>query len=366
MRAEIGGFSAVSLQPAAGAHGELTGMFLMRAFHAKRKNRDKNSVLIPDSAHGTNPASAAMAGFEAVQVVSGRNGRMDIDDFRSKLNEQTAGIMITNPNTLGLFEGQIAEIAKAVHEADGIVYMDGANFNALVGNVRPGELGVDIMHFNLHKTFSTPHGGGGPGAGPIGVSEKLEPFLPVPRVEKRPDGSFSWKWDSPETIGQVHGYYGNFLVLVRAYTYLLIMGKTNLRRIGEDAILNANYLLGQLKQRWEAAFKGPVAHEFVLSAKKFRQYNVKALDIAKRLIDMGYHPPTIYFPLIVPEALMIEPTETESKETLDAFAACMNQIALEAEADPARLQNAPLNAPVGRLDEAKAAKELKVNGLPFF
>lgn len=359
MLAEISGLSAVCLQPAAGAHGELTGMLVMRAYHAKKNNR-KYKVLIPDSAHGTNPASAALAGYEVVQIASGADGRIDIDDLSQKIGEDVAGIMITNPNTLGLYEKRISEVAEIIHSVDGIVYMDGANFNAILGIIRPGELGADIVHFNLHKTFSTPHGGGGPGAGPIGVSEKLVSFLPVPRIRKKDNGSFSWDWNMPDSIGKVHGYYGNFLVLVKAYVYLLMTGKELLSQISKDAILNANYLLYLVKNKWELPYPGPVAHEFVLSGKKLRQHNIKTFDVAKRLIDMGYHPPTIYFPLIVSEAIMIEPTETETKETLEEFASALNNIADEAVDNPDKLHNAPVNSPVERLDEVKAVKELKI------
>ncbi len=362
MLAEVSGMAAVTLQPAAGAHGELTGLLVMRAYH-QQKHSAKTKILIPDSAHGTNPASAALAGFSVVQVSSGPDGRVDLTDLRAKMAPDVAGIMLTNPNTLGLYEREFPSIAEIVHRADGLVYMDGANFNAIIGNVRPADIGVDVMHFNLHKTFSTPHGGGGPGSGPVAVASKLEPFLPVPRVRKNPDGTFTWNWDRPLSIGRVHGYYGNFLVVVRAYTYLLSMGAKGIREISDQSVLNANYLLHLIKEKWDLAYSGPVAHEFVLSAKRMRQNDVKALDIAKRLIDMGYHPPTIYFPLIVPEALMIEPTETESRETLDAFAAAMNQIAREASESPELLRHAPVTAFVRRVDELKAAKELKVKAL---
>jgi len=359
---EISGLAAISLQPAAGAHGELTGMLMMRAYH-KKKNQYKSQVLIPDSAHGTNPASAKMAGFEVVQLPSGKDGRIDLHYLGNILSNETAGIMVTNPNTLGLYENQIKEVTRMVHDVDGLVYMDGANFNAIVGNARPGDVGIDIMHFNLHKTFSTPHGGGGPGAGPVGVIQKLEPFLPLPRVQKNDKGVFFWNDDLPDSIGRMHGYWGNYLILVRAYTYLLMMGQENLAQISKDAILNTNYLLHLLKDKWEPYYPGPVAHEVVLSAKPFKAYNVRALDIAKRLIELGYHPPTIYFPLIVPEALMIEPTEAETKETMEAFADAMNQIANEATEHPEKLREAPRNTPVQRLDEAKAAKELKVKAI---
>ncbi len=356
--AEVSGMAAVTLQPAAGAHGELTGLLIMRAYHAK-KGTAKTKILIPDSAHGTNPASAALAGYEIIQVLSGPDGRVDLADLTAKTAPDVAGIMVTNPNTLGLYEKEFPAIVEAIHRIDGLVYMDGANFNAIVGNIRPGDIGVDVMHFNLHKTFSTPHGGGGPGAGPVAVRADLEPFLPVPRVKKNRDNTYSWDWDRPLSIGRVHGYYGNFLVAVRAYTYLLSMGREGITRISNQSVLNANYLLHRMKDKWDLAYPGPVAHEFVISARRFRQYNVKALDIAKRLIDMGFHPPTIYFPLIVPEALMVEPTETEGRETLDAFAQAMNQIAREAVESPELLRAAPVSSPVRRLDELKAAKELK-------
>jgi glycine dehydrogenase subunit 2 len=362
LMSEISGFPAISLQPAAGAHGELTGMLVVRAY-LEKQGYAKKTVLIPDSAHGTNPATAALAGYQVVQVASGKDGRVDFEDFEKKLNGDTAAMMITNPNTLGLYENKITKIAEKIHSVNALLYMDGANFNAIIGKIKPADLGVDVMHFNTHKTFSTPHGGGGPGAGPIGVCKKLEPFLPVPRVIKNPDGGFSWDYHRGDSIGKVHGYFGNFLVLLKAYSYILMIGRENLSQISSDAVLNANYLSHLLSGVWEQPYEGPVAHEFVLSAKKLKAFNIKALDVAKRLIEMGFHPPTIYFPSIVSEALMIEPTESETKETLETFTKAMTQIAHEAEFSPEKLHEAPVNTPVRRLDEAKAAKELKVKAI---
>ncbi len=362
MLKEITNLPAVCLQPAAGAHGELTGMFVTKAYH-KFKGNKKTKILIPDSAHGTNPASANMAGYKVVQVSSGSDGRIDIDDLRKEIDSEVAGIMITNPNTLGLYEKRITEIAELIHSVDGLVYMDGANFNAILGLIKPGDIGVDIVHLNLHKTFSSPHGGGGPGSGPIAVAEKLEQFLPVPRVKKRDDGSFFWDRNYPNAIGRVHGYYGNFTVILKAYCYILTMGKENLSQASKDAILNANYLLNIIKKKWNLPYPGPVAHEFVLSAKDLKKHGIRALDVAKRLIDKGYHPPTVYFPLIVPEALMIEPTETETKELLEIFGNTLNEIVNESENNPELLLHAPTNTPVTRLDEVKAVKDLKVKSI---
>lgn len=363
MLSEVSGFPGVCLQPAAGAHGEFAGMLAIRAYHVKNGNPRKK-VLIPDSAHGTNPASAVMAGYDIVVIQSGEDGRIDLKELDPALDADVAAIMITNPSTLGLYEKEMEEIANRVHACGGLVYMDGANLNALLGLVRPADLGVDVMHFNLHKTFSTPHGGGGPGSGPIGVSETLAPFLPVPRIQKNKEGKFSWNWDLPDSIGRIHGYYGNFLVFVKAYAYLLALGKEGVTRVGRDAIVNANYLASLVADKWPTAYPGPVAHEFVTSARDYREHGVRAIDVAKRLIEHGIHPPTVYFPLIVPEALMVEPTETESKETLDRFAEIMNRIAEEASRDPELLLQAPRNTPVTRLNEVKAAKELKVHALP--
>lgn len=359
---EIGGMAGVSLQPAAGAQGELTGLMMIRAYHEK-KGHPRKYVLIPDSAHGTNPASVTISGYQAVQVKSNRNGRVDLDDLRAKASEETAALMLTNPNTLGIFEVDADEIRSILDSVGALFYMDGANLNALLGIVRPGDLGVDVVHFNLHKTFSTPHGGGGPGSGPVGVSERLLPFLPKPLVRRNGD-SYEFDWKRPDSIGRVHAFWGNFLVMVRAYTYIRMLGPEGLRRVAETAIVNANYLLARLRDTYEVPYPERPMHEFVLSGDRQKQHGVKTLDIAKRLLDFGLHAPTVYFPLIVHEALMIEPTETESKRSLDEFADAMLQIAREAEENPEILKSAPHNTPVGRLDEARAARDLNVRYVP--
>jgi len=351
---EIGGFQGVTLQPSAGAHGELTGLMVIRAYHESRGN-PRTTVVIPDSAHGTNPASVTISGYKPVQVCSGPDGRVDLASLRAVLNEHVAALMLTNPNTLGLFESQVEEMARMVHDVGALMYMDGANLNALLGIVRPGDMGIDVMHFNLHKTFATPHGGGGPGAGPVGVKEPLLPFLPRPRVALR-DGQFYLEEQYPHSIGRVHAFYGNFAVMVKAYTYIRMLGAAGLRRVSEGAVINANYLLARLRGAYELPYPGPAMHEFVLSGDRQKAKGVKTLDIAKRLLDLGFHAPTVYFPLIVHEALMIEPTETESKHTLDAFAEAMLQIAREAEENPDLARRAPQNTPVSRLDEARAAR----------
>ncbi len=355
---EISGLDAVTLQPAAGAHGELTGMLLVRKYHEKRGNPRKY-VLIPDSAHGTNPASVTIAGYLTKTIKSSEQGLVDPEALKQNLNEEVAAFMVTNPNTLGLFETEIIKISEMVHNVGALMYMDGANLNALLGIVRPGDIGFDIVHFNLHKTFSTPHGGGGPGSGPVGVKKELEPYLPVPRIIEK-DGQLELSWDYPDSIGKVHAFFGNFNVMVKAYAYIRMMGPDGLRRVAEDAVLNANYLRVLLQDHYELPYKRVCMHEFVLSGRNFKKYGVKTLDIAKRLLDYGFHAPTIYFPLIVPEALMIEPTETETKETLEAFAEALIKIKEEAEKNPELLHNAPYNTPVRRLDEAKAARELNV------
>lgn len=353
---EIGGMDAVSLQPAAGAHGELTGLMVIRAYHRDRGDLPRNEVLIPDSAHGTNPASSSLCGMKCVQIKSNDRGCVDMEYFKKILSERTAAIMITNPNTLGLFEEQIEEITRLAHEKGALVYMDGANLNAIVGITRPGDFGIDILHFNLHKTFSTPHGGGGPGAGPIGVKSHLQDFLPIPRIVKN-DGHYAFSSDHPRSIGKVRTFYGNVGILVRAYVYMLCHGAEGLRRNSENAVLNANYLLSRLSKHYLLKYNRRCMHEFVLSANRQRKKGVRALDIAKRLIDYGFHPPTIYFPLIVPEALMIEPTETENKETLDAFADAMLKIDEESNANPDLVCHAPYTRPIKRLDEVKAARQ---------
>lgn len=353
---EITGMDYFTLQPAAGAHGELTGLMLIRAYHEHRgEGERRRKVIVPDSAHGTNPASAAVCGFEVVEVPSNERGGVDVAKLRSLVNEETAALMLTNPNTLGLFEENILEIAEIVHGAGGLLYYDGANANAILGFARPGDMGFDVVHLNLHKTFATPHGGGGPGAGPVGVKEKLAPFLPVPRVEKEGE-RFHLREDAPLSIGRVKGFYGNFLVCVKAYAYIRAMGPDGLRRVSEHAVLNANYLLKKLAPYFEVPYPRTCMHEFVLSGKRQKARGVHTLDMAKSLLDYGFHAPTIYFPLIVEEAIMIEPTETETKETLDEFARALIEIAQKAETDPEYLKGAPYTLPVGRLDEAGAAR----------
>jgi glycine dehydrogenase subunit 2 len=351
---EICGLSAFTLAPAAGAHGELVGMLLTRAFHRKRGDLARNVMLIPDSAHGTNPASAKMAGFDVVAVASTDDGVIDLDDLEAKLNERVAGMMITNPNTLGLFEPDILKVAAAVHGAGGLLYYDGANLNALVGRVRPGDMGFDICHVNLHKTFSTPHGGGGPGAGPVGVADRLTDFLPVPRVVKK-RGKYALDYDRSDSIGQIRSFVGNFGVLVKAYAYIRQLGAAGLRAVSGTAVLNANYLRAKVAKFLEVAGPAPCMHEFVASSAILGRGSAGEVD--KALIDAGFHPPTTYFPLVVPEALMIEPTETEAKETLDAFAAALEKIVTDLAADSHAYAGAPRKAPVRRLDQAAAARE---------
>ena len=353
MLAEISGLEAVSLQPAAGAQGEMTALFVAAAYFRHRDDR-RSVVLVPDGAHGTNPASAAMAGFKTVQVKSGQDGCVDLDDLAARLDEQTAVFMITNPNTLGIFDGQIGQIARMVHDAGGLVYLDGANMNAILGIARPGQFGADMMHFNPHKTFSGPHGGGGPGAGPICVTEALAPYLPAPIVEQR-DGVYRLDFDRPKAIGRVRSYFGNVGVLVRAYAYILTHGPDGLRRIAENAVLNANYLLSRVRHFLDVPQGNRCMHEFVASASTLkRERGITAMDIAKRLLDFGFHAPTVYFPLTVPEALMIEPTESESKETLDAFAETLFRIAEES---PEMLHEAPHSTITSRPDEVRAARQ---------
>ncbi len=357
--AEITGMDAVTLQPAAGSHAEFTAILMFKAYHESRGDRKRRRVIVPDSAHGTNPASAAMSGFAVTTVRSDPRGNVDLDALKAALGDDVVGLMLTNPNTLGLFEERVREVCDAVHRAGGLVYGDGANMNALLGIARPGELGFDCLHINVHKTFSTPHGAGGPGAGPLCVKAHLEPFLPVPRVVRDGDGRFrhSYPAEHPKTVGPIRAFVGNFGVLVRAYTYIRTLGREGLVETGHDAVLAANYLLALLRDRYDVAYDRACMHEFVLSAGRQKKHGVKALDIAKRLIDKGFHPPTIYFPLIVDEALMIEPTETEPKETLEAFARAMIEIADEAERDPQLLRDAPTSAPLRRLDETLAARK---------
>jgi glycine dehydrogenase subunit 2 len=354
--AEISGMDEVSLQPAAGAQGELAGVLMIRAYHLSRGER-RHKVLVPDSAHGTNPASTALAGFSVVQLKSDDNGEVDLADLERHLDEDVAAFMITQPNTLGLFESRIHQITEMCHAKGVQVYMDGANFNAILGITRPGDLGFDVCHFNLHKTFTTPHGGGGPGAGPVGIKAHLAPFLPTPMVVKRDDGTYGLDWNRPQSIGKLQAFWGNFGMLVRAYTYIRTMGADGLRAVSENAVLNANYVLRRLEEHYDRSAPGPCMHECVLSARRQKKFGVTATDIAKRLLDLGFYAPSIYFPLIVEEALMIEPTETESKETLDAFCDAMIQIAREAESSPQVVRDAPTSTPVRRLDQALAARQ---------
>ena len=359
MLSEILGMEKVCLHPAAGAHGEHTGLMVIKAYHNNRGDFKRTKIIVPDSAHGTNPASAAVTGYEVVEVKSDSNGLVHIESLKKVLNDEVAGLMLTNPNTLGLFDTNIKLIADLVHEAGGLLYYDGANCNAIMGMARPGDMGFDVAHLNLHKTFSTPHGGGGPGSGPIGVKKDLVPFLPVPIVEKEND-KYRLNYDMPLSIGKVKNFYGNFGVLVRAYSYILTMGAAGLKRVSEMAVLNANYLMNKLKDHYNLPIDTVCMHEFVLSGLKDCPEGISTLDVAKRLIDLGYHPPTVYFPLIVPEALMVEPTETESVETLDEFINAMITIAQEAKENPEILKAAPQNAPLRRLDEFRAAKEAVV------
>ncbi|MHB0886690.1 MAG: aminomethyl-transferring glycine dehydrogenase subunit GcvPB [Bacillota bacterium] len=354
--AEISGFDRVTLQPAAGAHGEFTGIQIIHAYH-NAKGHKKSKVIVPDSAHGTNPATSAMVGYEIVQVKSNERGGVDLESLKSVLDDQVAALMLTNPNTLGLFDENIHVIADMVHKAGGLLYYDGANANAIMGYARPGDAGFDVCHLNLHKTFSTPHGGGGPGSGPVGVKKELIPFLPTPTVEH--DGQkYYLDYNRPQSIGKTKTFYGNFGVIVKAYTYIRAMGSDGLKQVSEDAVLNANYIMQALKKDYWLQYDRVCKHEFVLSGKwQKEKHGVKTLDIAKRLLDYGVHPPTVYFPMIVEEALMVEPTETESKETLDRFIKTMKEIAVESEKDPEKVKTAPHTTPVGRLDETLAARK---------
>ncbi|MGD0339267.1 MAG: aminomethyl-transferring glycine dehydrogenase subunit GcvPB [Bacteroidota bacterium] len=355
---EICGMSAITLQPAAGAHGELTGILLIRAYHMKQGRR-RTKILAPDSAHGTNPASATIAGYKTVSVKSNAHGTVDIEDLKKNLDDDVAALMLTNPNTLGIFEKDIFRISTLVHDVGALLYMDGANLNALIGIVRPGDIGFDCMHLNLHKTFSTPHGGGGPGSGPVAVNDRLAPFLPVPIVEKK-EIFFGMNWDRPDSIGKIHSFTGNFSMMVRAYTYIRTHGAEGLRANSENAIINANYLLSKLNNVFEVPYREPTMHEFVLSADRQKERGANAMHIAKRLLDYGFHAPTTYFPLIVHEALMIEPTETETKETLDAFADALIKIDEEITEHPDVVVSAPHSTPVGKLDDALAARQVNV------
>ncbi|MCK5759636.1 MAG: aminomethyl-transferring glycine dehydrogenase subunit GcvPB [Clostridiales bacterium] len=360
--AEITGMDYISLQPSAGAQGEMAGLMVIKAYHEKRRDTARTKILCPDSAHGTNPASAAVAGFDIINVKSNERGMVDVDELRRLSGDDTAGLMLTNPNTLGLFEKDIIEIAKIIHDCGGLLYYDGANANAILGQTRPGDMGFDVVHLNLHKTFTTPHGGGGPGSGPVGVVEKLRPFLPVPFVVKD-DSGFRLEYDCPQTIGSLKAFYGHFAILVRAYSYILSMGGEGLNRATELAVLNANYIRARLEGVFDLPNKQRSLHEVVFSEDNLDN-DCHTLDVAKRLIDYGYHPPTIYFPLVVHGALMIEPTETESKQTLDEFCDALLEIAAEAKNTPELLKQAPIRAKVRRLDEATAARKPKLRWQP--
>jgi glycine dehydrogenase subunit 2 len=355
---EIFGYDAFTLEPAAGAHGELTAVFMISAYHRDRGDGKRDKIIVPDSSHGTNPASVAFVGYKSVQVKSDVRGGVDIDELKRAVGPDTAGLMLTNPNTLGLFDENILEIADIVHKAGGLLYYDGANANAIMGKVRPADLGFDLAHINLHKTFSTPHGGGGPGSGPVGCKKELVEFLPRPAIIKKGDRYSFDHSRSPKSIGKVHSFYGNVGVVIKAFSYVRSLGGPGLRKVSENAVIAANYCLARLKDHYYLPYDRTCQHEFVISAKwQKEKYGISALDIAKRLIDHGFHPPTIYFPLIVSEALMIEPTETESKETLDAFCDAMIKIAKEAQEDPGMIKSAPHTTPVSRLDETRAARE---------
>lgn len=357
--AEITGMDEVTTQPLAGAHGEMTGMLLIAAYH-KAKGNKKKTVIVPDSSHGTNPASAAMVGYEIVTIPTAAYGDMDLDAFKKALNGEVAAVMMTCPNTLGLFNPHVKEICDLAHKVDALVYYDGANLNAILGKVRPGDVGFDVVHVNLHKTFGTPHGSGGPGAGPVGVKKSLIPFLPAPRVIKKPTGVYTVEHENPEGIGRTANFFGNFGVMVKAYAYIVQQGRDGLINVSEQAVLNANYIMSQLKDVYEVPYDQTCMHECVFSASKQLVHDVHAIDIAKYLIDQGYHPPTVYFPLIVKEAIMIEPTETESKAVMDDFIAVMREAARMAETNPEVLKQAPTTMPISRLDETKAAREQNV------
>ena len=366
--AEIGGMTAVTLQPAAGAQGELTGILMIRAYHRAHGDTARTEVLVPDSSHGTNPATASMAGFRTVTIPSAPDGGVDVEAFRAALGPRTAAVMITNPSTLGLFESRIGELLEAVHEAGALAYMDGANLNAILGRFKPGEAGFDVMHINVHKTFSTPHGGGGPGAGPVGVRDKLLPYLPGPRVLREADGTYRLErpGERPTSIGRMRSFVGNTGVLVRAWTYISAHGASGLREVSDDAVLAANYLKARLAVAYDIPYQRACKHEFVASAATIKhETGVRTLDIAKRLIDYGFHPPTIYFPLITDEGMLIEPTETESVETLDAFVDALVAIAGEAHDRPELVTTAPHDAPVRRLDEATAARQPNLRWRPM-
>ncbi|MDE6741992.1 MAG: aminomethyl-transferring glycine dehydrogenase subunit GcvPB [Muribaculaceae bacterium] len=358
--ANLAGFAEFTLNPYAGAHGELTGLMVMRSYHKARGDHKRTKIIVPDSAHGTNPASAMVAGLEVVEVKSRPNGSIDIEDLKPLLNDEVAGIMMTNPNTLGMFETEIVEIAKLVHDAGGLLYYDGANFNPLLGKVRPGDMGFDIMHINLHKTFSTPHGGGGPGSGPVGVAEHLVKFLPNPHVKKDAEGKF-YVENSDEALGSISTFFGNFGVMMKAYAYILSLGKEGIKEVGPMATLNANYIKESLKDDYLLPIEGACKHEFVFDGLKDKSTGVTTLNVAKRLLDYGFHAPTIYFPLLFHESMMIEPTETESLETLDEFIEVLHNVAKEARETPEVVKNAPLTTLVRKLDETNAAKNPILN-----
>jgi glycine dehydrogenase subunit 2 len=359
---EITAMDAFTMQPLAGAHGELAGIMMIAAYHHDRGNK-KTTILIPDSAHGTNPASAAIAGYTVQTVPSDAAGCMDINALKKMLNDQVAGLMLTCPNTLGIFNPHIRQICDCIHDVDGLTYYDGANLNAIIGKVKPGDIGFDIVHLNLHKTFATPHGCGGPGAGPVGVVKKLIDFLPISVVTKRQDGTFALEYDRPKTIGYIAPFYGNFGIILRAYTYILMLAAQGLERVAENSVLNANYIRQKLKDHYDLPHPQLCKHECVFSASRQAKSGIHAIDIAKALIDAGFHPPTIYFPDIVKEAMMIEPTETESKETIDAFIDAMIDIATRVKSDPDSITNAPKTTPVSRLDETAAARNLNIADL---
>jgi glycine cleavage system P protein (glycine dehydrogenase) subunit 2 len=355
--AEVAGMDQVSLQPAAGSHGEMTGLMLIKAYHEKNGEIKRKNIILPDSAHGTNPSSAQIVGYNVIEIKSTPEGDVDVEALKEHLNDELAGFMLTNPSTLGIFEANIKEISTLIHEAGGLLYYDGANMNAIMGKARPGDMGFDVMHYNLHKTFSTPHGGGGPGCGAIGFKNKLAPFQPVPVIEKI-DNKYHLNYDKPDSIGKVRSFYGNYGVILRAYAYILTMGGSGLQTVSETAVLNANYMMAKLKEHYPIAVDRVCKHEFVLTEPEHEK--ITTLDIAKRLLDFGYHPPTIYFPLIVKGAMMIEPTETESKETMDEFIEAMITIKKEMEENPEVVLSAPTTTLVKRIDEGKAARDIIV------
>jgi glycine dehydrogenase subunit 2 len=356
MLSDISGLDETSLNPFAGSHGELTGLMIMKAYHESRGDFKRTKVLVPDSAHGTNPASVAVCGMQVVEIKSTPEGTVDLAELKAALSDEIAGIMLTNPNTIGIFETDIVEVSKLVHQAGGLLYYDGANLNALLGMARPGDMGFDIMHINLHKTFSTPHGGGGPGSGPVGVTRELAPFLPNPRVVKQ--DNYYYVENSKDALGQISGFFGNFKVYLRAYAYILTLGKEHLKWVGPLATLNANYIKEHLKNDYYLPMKGHCMHECVFDGLVDQSTGVKTLDVAKRLLDFGFHAPTIYFPLLFHQSIMIEPTEVESKQTLDDFIAAMHQVAAEARTNPELVKTAPHSTPISRIDEVYAAKKM--------